>query len=77
MFDPWRLTPDAKLQRVLSRHSTPRKRIYLMAQFERPRKLTNGAVAGTDCFIRNGLIGVNQCTLIKGVNNDPEVPADL
>jgi KamA family protein len=76
-FDPWRLLNDAELQAAFRRLSEPRRRIYLMAHFDHPRELTDPAVEGIDCFIRNGVICVNQCPLIKGVNDDPEVLSDL
>ncbi|MCG3130111.1 MAG: hypothetical protein FLDDKLPJ_00859 [Phycisphaerae bacterium] len=72
-FDPWRLTRDAELQEVLRRNSTPRKRIYLMAHFDHPRELTDAAVEGLDAFLRCGVICVNQCPLIAGINDDEEV----
>jgi len=72
-FDPWRVLNDAALHAAFRKYSTPRKRIYLMAHFDHPRELTDEAVEGIDCFIRNGVICVNQCPLIKGVNDDPAV----
>ncbi len=76
-FDPWRLLGDADLQQAFRTYSTPRKRIYLMAHFDHPRELTEAAIDGIDCYIRNGVICVNQCPLIKGVNDDAGVLADL
>jgi len=76
-FDPWRILRDSELQALLSKHSTPRKRIYLMAHFDHPRELTDPAVEGIDCFIRCGVICVNQCPLIKGINDDPAVLSEL
>ena len=76
-FDPWRLLNDAELQGVLRKHSTPRKRIYLMAHFDHPRELTDPAVEGIDCFIKCGVICVNQCPLIRGINDDPQVLATM
>ncbi len=76
-FDPWRLLNDAALQETLRRHSEPRRRIYLMAHFDHPRELTDPAVEGIDCFIRCGVMCVNQCPLIKGINDDPAVLSDL
>lgn len=76
-FNPWRILDDPKLQDALRRYSTPRKRIYLMAHFDHPRELTDAAVEGIDCFIHNGVICVNQCPLIKGVNDDPQVLAAM
>lgn len=76
-FDPWRLTNDAALQALFQKHSLPRKRIYLMAHFDHPRELTDEAIDGIDRFIKCGVICVNQCPLIKGINDDPEVLSDL
>jgi len=76
-FDPWRILRDQPLQALLSKYSTPRKRIYLMAHFDHPRELTDPAVEGIDCFIRCGVICVNQCPLVKGVNDDSAVLADM
>ena len=76
-FDPWRLLNDPGLQVAFRRYSTERKRIYLMAHFDHPRELTDVAIEGLDCFIRNGVICANQCPLIRGINDDPEVLASL
>lgn len=76
-FDPWRLLNDADLQDLFRTHSTPRKRIYLMAHFDHPRELTDPAVEGIDCAIRCGVICVNQCPLVKGVNDDPAVLSEM
>ncbi len=76
-FDPWRLLRDEDLQEALRQYSAPTRRIYLMAHFDHPRELTDAAIAGIDCFIRNGVSCVNQCPLIAGVNDDPEVLAEL
>lgn len=76
-FDPWRLVNDAALQEAFRKFSTARRRIYLMAHFDHPRELTAEAVNGIDCFIRCGVICVNQCPMIKGVNDDPRTLSDL
>jgi len=76
-FDPWRLLRDRELQQAFRDFSEPRRRIYLMAHFDHARELTEEAVEGIDCFIRNGVICVNQCPLIRGVNDDPATLADL
>ncbi len=72
-FNPWRILNDKPLQEALREYSTAEKRIYLMAHFDHPRELTEAAVAGIDCYLSNGVICVNQCPLIKGVNDDPQV----
>jgi len=76
-FDPWRLLRDEELQAAFRKYSEPTRRIYLMAHFDHPRELTDAAIEGIDCFIRNGVICVNQCPLIKGINDDPAVLAEL
>lgn len=76
-FNPFRILEDEKLQEVLTRFSRIGKRIYLMAHFDHPRELTPEAIAGMDAFFRCGVISVNQCPLIRGVNDDPTVLAEL
>ena len=76
-FDPWRILRDEALQETFRKHSLPDRRIYLMAHFDHPRELTEAAVAGIDAYIRSGVICVNQCPLIAGVNDDPKVLTEL
>lgn len=76
-FDPPRLLADDALHATLRKHSTARKRIYLMAHFDHPRELTDVAVECIDAFIRDGVICVNQCPLLGGINDDPAVLSDL
>ncbi len=76
-FNPFRILNDCELQDLLRTYSTPEKRIYLMAHFDHPRELTAEALAGLAKFIECGVICVNQCPLIKGVNDDPDVLGEL
>lgn len=76
-FNPWRLLDDPELQAAFREFSTKEKRIYLMAHFDHPRELTSEAIEGIDCFIRNGVICCNQSPLLAGINDDPEVLAEL
>jgi lysine 2,3-aminomutase len=76
-FNPWRILDDPALVEGLSKFSTAEKRIYLMMHFDHPRELSEAAVAGIDMLIRNGVICVNQCPLIRGINDDPEVLASM
>lgn len=76
-FDPWRMLNDEELQKAFRRYSTPHQRIYLMAHFDHPRELTEPAIEGIDAFIKCGVICVNQCPLIKGINDDPRVLSDM
>lgn len=76
-FNPWRVLDDPSLLEAISTHSTPEKRIYVMAHFDHPRELTRPAVEGLDALMRAGAICVNQCPLIRGVNDDVNVLGDL
>ena len=76
-FDPYRVLNDLDLQAAFRTYSTPQQRIYLMAHFDRPRGLTDVAIRGIDACIRNDVICVNQCQLLKGINDDPAVLAEL
>lgn len=76
-FDPFRVLDDPELVDLLSTHSTPRNRVYLIAHFDHPRELTDEAVAAIDRMVRAGVICANQCPLIHGINDDPDVLAEL
>jgi KamA family protein len=76
-FNPHRILNDPALCAMLQRYSEPRRRLYLMAHFDHPRELTDAAVGALDMFIRAGVICVNQCPLLCGVNDDPQVLSDL
>ena len=76
-FDPWRVLRDPDLQAAFRKYSTPARRIYLMAHFDHPRELTDLAIEGIDACLRNGVICVNQCPLIRGINDDPRVLAEM
>ncbi len=76
-FDPWRILNDTELLGIFSEFSTPGQRIYLMAHFDHPRELTQAALRSLDALLRNGVICVNQCPLIRGVNDDPLVLSNL
>lgn len=76
-FDPSRVLNDSDLQAAFRRFSTPEKRIYLMCHFDHPRELTGLAVSGIDCLLRNQVICVNQCPLIRGINDAAAVLAEL
>jgi len=76
-FNPWRILDDEELQQTLSSYSTPQKRIYLMAHFDHPRELTPAAIDGLAQFQRCGVITINQCPLVRDINDNAEVLAEL
>lgn len=76
-FAPWRLLDDPELQAAFRQFSTPDRRIYVMCHFDHPRELTDAAVQGIDCLLSNRVICTNQCPIVKGINDDPAVLAEL
>ncbi len=76
-FNPWRILDDDELVEGLSRLSTPENRVYVMAHFDHPRELTEPAIEGLDRLIRAGVICVNQCPLLRGINDDPDILAEM
>jgi KamA family protein len=76
-FDPQRIARDDELMEVFRQYSTPQARIYLMAHFDHPRELTPEAERAIDRCLHQGVVCVNQCPLIRGVNDDPDVLAEM
>lgn len=74
---PHRITHDPDLLQLLSKHSLPDRRIYVITQFNHPREITEEASAAVDCLIRSGIVVNNQTVLLRGVNDDPECLALL
>lgn len=76
-FNPWRVLDDPSLLEGFARYSTPERRIYVMAHIDHPRELTEPAIAGIDALLRSGVIVVNQCPLIRGINDDPDILEEM
>src|SRR5690606_4330911 len=76
-FNPWRVLDDPALLEAIEKYSTAEKRIYVMAHFDHPRELTEPAVQGIAALLRAGAIVVNQCPIVKGVNDDADVLAQM
>jgi lysine 2,3-aminomutase len=76
-FDPYRILNDPSLLDMLSEYSLPDRKIFVMAHFNHPRELTEPALRGLQLLQKSGAITVNQSPLIKGVNDKPEIIAEL
>ncbi len=74
---PERITSDPELLEIIARYSTPEKKIYVMAHFDHPRELTEKAIKACHLLMQAGAVVVNQTPLIRGVNDDPYVLAEL
>ena len=76
-FNPYRILDDPELTEMLPRYSLPDNRIYIMTHFNVARELTETAVKGLYALIKSGVVLCNQSPLLKGINSDPEVLAEL
>lgn len=76
-YDPYRIIDDRGLLEMIRQYSTDEKRIYIMAQFNHPRELTDVACQAVSLLQEAGAVVMNQTPLIRGINDDPEVLAAL
>jgi KamA family protein len=77
VFNPMRIYEDPDLLELIRKHSTPEKRIYVMAHINHPREITPEAKRGFEALHQAGAIVVNQTPILKGINDDPDVLAEL
>lgn len=76
-FNPFRVLDDVDLQDLIRMYSTGEKRIYVMCHFDHPREMTPQAEAGIAKLIECGAICVNQCPIIRGINDNADTLAEL
>ena len=76
-FNPYRITEQPALLEMIDRYSTEQKKIYVITHFIHPRELTELAVKAVSLLQKAGAIIANQMPLIRGVNTNPEVLAEL
>jgi lysine 2,3-aminomutase len=76
-FNPCRIIDDPALLEMIETYCAERKRIYVMTHFVHPRELTDAAVKAVGLLQRAGAMLANQTPLISGLNDDPEVMAEL
>ncbi|AEH45908.1 lysine 2,3-aminomutase YodO family protein [Thermodesulfatator indicus DSM 15286] len=76
-FYPQRIIEDPELLEIIKTYSTPEKRLYIMVHFDHPKELTAEAIKACDLLMKAGAVVLNQTPIIRGVNDDPEVMAEL
>lgn len=74
---PQRITEDQDLLQILEKFSRNRKRIYFVTQYNHPREITSESTQAIRLLSKAGVITNNQTVLLKGVNDDSEVMAQL
>ena len=76
-YNPYRIINDPHLTEVLSRYSTPEKRIYVMAHYNHPKEMTAVSMQAIEQLHRAGVIVVNQTPVLNEVNSDPAIFTNL
>ncbi len=76
-YYPQRIINDPELLNLIKKYSTPQKRIYVIAHFDHARELTPEALKACSLLMEAGAVVLNQTPLIRGVNDDPYVLAEL
>lgn len=76
-FNPMRIYEDQELLDLIKEYSTPEKRIYIMAHMTHPREITEEAKKAFQALHDVGATVVNQTPVLKGVNDRPEILAEL
>ncbi|ANE45522.1 hypothetical protein SY83_03440 [Paenibacillus swuensis] len=76
-FNPKRISEDMELLYTLHDFSTPEQRIYISNHVNHPRELTTDAIRAFRALHDAGVILNNQTPILKGVNDDPVVLAEL
>jgi L-lysine 2,3-aminomutase len=62
---------------MISKYTTDEKKIYIMTHFVHPRELTDVAIKCINLLQKTGALLANQTPLIRGINSNPEVLAEL
>jgi len=76
-YNPYRIIDDPALLEAIARYSTDKKKIYVVTHFVHPRELTDVAVEGVHLLQKAGAVMANQTPLIRGLNDNPDVLAEL
>ncbi|AZO94156.1 KamA family radical SAM protein [Halocella sp. SP3-1] len=77
VFNPYRILEDSSLIELIKNYSTPQKRIYIITDINHPKELSKEAIKGLKMLFKAGAILTNQTPLIRNLNDDPEVMAEL
>jgi KamA family protein len=76
-FNPYRVLDDPDLLRLIREHCNAKTQIYIMNHFDHPRELTPEAREAVSRLRQAGAQTVNQCPIVRGVNDRPQTFAGL
>ncbi len=76
-FNPFRVLDDPELVKLIGEQVREGTQIYVMNHFDHPRELTVEAREALRVLLSAGAQIVNQCPIVRGVNDRPETFATL
>ncbi len=76
-YYPMRIYEDEALLDLIKTYSTSQKQIYMMSHINHPKELTPEAIKAFDELKKAGAIVLNQTPILKGINDNPLVLAEL
>ena len=74
---PGRIVENRGFAEAIRQASTIDRRVYCIVHFNHERELTDPALAAINLLLESGAILANQTPLVRGVNDDPGVLANL
>jgi KamA family protein len=74
---PKRILDDDELLEILNEYSKKSRRLFLVTQYNHPREITKESITAIDRLMSAGIVVNNQTVLLKGVNDNPAVLAEL
>ncbi len=77
VFHPERITADPELAGTIREVRSQGCSVYVMTHFDHPRELSAEARAAVGALRRAGAQVLNQCPIVRGINDDPAVLAEL
>lgn len=77
VYYPNRFLQDDTLISLLDDYTHNKIRIYFVTQVDHPREITDGLKEIVKILLEAGIIINNQTVLLRGINDDPDVLAEL
>ncbi|NQT65037.1 MAG: KamA family radical SAM protein [FCB group bacterium] len=77
VYLPQRIYEDRELLSILKSYSNSKKQIYFVVQIDHSHEITPELIKAVNMLKRSGIIINNQTVLMKGINDSPDVLAEL
>jgi len=74
---PSRIIDDGELLEIIEKYNREYKRIYIVTHFNHPNEITEKSIKAVTLIQKAGIVISNQTVLLKDVNDDPNILAEL